>query len=412
MARICIISPGALGSNPRVVKEATLLAEHGHEVDVLSTRTLDQVDPLDEDILATAKWHSHRLDLRARLPHLVRRCIQMTNAKLHQMTGLRTFSDRSFSAFTAPLISAARGIAADLYIAHYPGALPAAVRAAKRHGALYAFDAEDFHPGDFPDEPAYVQLRRSLHAIEGRYLPGCAYMTAASPGIAEAYGVEYEIPKPTLVLNTFSKSDAPPAATAQGEAVPGPSLYWFSQTIGPDRGLECAVRAIAKARTRPHLYLRGGMAQNFEEVVRSLAAANGVKDRVRFLPTASPGNMIALAAPYDAGLVGETGWTTNRRLALTNKQFTYLLAGLPVIMSDVPAHKDFAATIPGAGYIYPVDDATALATQLDTLFSDPGALAAARSVAHRYGQERYNWEIEQEALLKIITHALEGSSAP
>src|SRR5436309_2911646 len=63
---ICIITPGALGSNPRVVKEAEVLTEAGFKVTVISTRTLDLVDLLDHDILARARWRSQRVDFRSR----------------------------------------------------------------------------------------------------------------------------------------------------------------------------------------------------------------------------------------------------------------------------------------------------------------------------------------------------------
>ena len=67
------------------------------------------------------------------------------------MTRYAGFAGRAFSPFTGPLTAAAKRVPADLYIAHYPAALPAAAIAARRHGALYAFDAEDFHLGDLPD---------------------------------------------------------------------------------------------------------------------------------------------------------------------------------------------------------------------------------------------------------------------
>ena len=107
--------------------------------------------------------------------------------RAHALTGLTLFADLGFSAFTRPLLGAALRTSADIYIAHYPAALPAAAIAARRNGAIYAYDAEDFHPGDWPNDPAYDAERRSLRRIEGRYLPFSAYVSAAAPGIAEAY---------------------------------------------------------------------------------------------------------------------------------------------------------------------------------------------------------------------------------
>jgi glycosyltransferase involved in cell wall biosynthesis len=300
-----------------------------------------------------------------------------------------------------------------LYIGHYVEGLAAAARAARVHGSLYAFDAEDFHPGDLPDEPASAFDNALLDAIERTHLPGCAYVTAAAPGIADAYAKQYSIPRPTVVLNTFSKSLAPNAASLPSVAKashPGPSIYWFSQTIGATRGLENAIRAIAESRSRPHLYLRGEPASGYQRNLESLATELGVADRLHFLPPGLPDEMVALAVPYDVGLVGEIGHTVNRRIALTNKQFTYLLAGLPVLMSDVPGHSAFAESAKGAAFLYRTEDSVSLADAMDALFTQPTVLAEARRSAYELGQIQFCWENDRTRLLNTIEHVLSAVS--
>jgi glycosyltransferase involved in cell wall biosynthesis len=413
-SRICILTPGALGSNPRVVKEAQALHDEGCDVTVISTRTLDDVDRRDETILATAEWRSRRLDFRARgWRWRLRRAAQSAEAIVFSMTRRTRSADTGLSAFTAPLIAAAREVPADLYIAHYPAALPAAAIAARFRRARYAFDAEDFHPGELPDAIGDALQRRLVRAIEARYLPGCAYVTAASPGIADAYAAAYGIARPTVVLNVFPKSQAPAAPTPAGTAEPGPSVYWFSQTIGPGRGLECAAQAIDRARARPHLYLRGSPAAGLVEHLRNIATAGGAGERLHILPPAAPFEMERLAACYDLGFVGEIGHTESRRVALTNKLFSCLLAGLPVVMSDIPAHRAFAHEAGGAVRLYVADDADSLAAAFDALLGDPAALAVARAAAFHLGQTRFNWEVEKARLLdKVATSlALETSGS-
>src|SRR5207302_1557690 len=159
-----------------------------------------------------------------------------------------------------------------------------------------------------------------------------------------------------VLLNVFPRAQAPSCAPPAGAAQPGPSVYWFSQTIGPDRGLECAVRAIARARTRPHLYLRGSPAAQFADRLREIAGEAGAAGRFHILPPEAPTAMVRLAAPYDVGLVSETGHTPNRCLTLGNKLFTYLLAGVPAVMSDTPAHRAFIEQVGGAAHLYAADD--------------------------------------------------------
>ncbi|MCU1625044.1 MAG: hypothetical protein JWL79_3889 [Frankiales bacterium] len=406
MARICIITPGSPGSGPRVVKEATSLAAHGHQVHVIYVRS-PIVDRLTADAVAGAAWTYEQVDLSDRKVRGVWRSMQLLARRVFALTGAASAQAQSLVAM--PLIARALKHKADLYIAHYVAALTAAAQAAARHRALYAFDAEDFHPGDLPDTPEHAFDNRLIRAIEAALLPGCAYVTAAAPGIAEAYQSEYGLSAPTVVLNVFARSRAAPAPTARGFAEPGPSVYWVSQTIGPDRGLECAVQAIALATTRPHLYLRGVLAEGFEETLIALAAARGVADRLHLLAPGLPSQMEGLAACYDVGLVAETGMTPNHRIALSNKQFTYFLAGLPAVLSDTPGHRSFAALAPGAARVYRTEDPGALARALDAFLGDAEGLAAARAEAFRLGQERFNWDVEQAKLLECVDSALANS---
>lgn len=313
---------------------------------------------------------------------------------------------------TPNLVAAARRVPADLYIAHYPAALPAAAIAARQCNARYAYDAEDYHLGDAAEGAGSERQRRLLRAVEGRYLPGCAYITAASPGIADAYVETYGCARPTVVLNVFPRSYAPPHSTSTGAARPGPSVYWFSQTIGTNRGLEAAVRAIGRARSRPHLYLRGSPSPGFASRLHQIAEETGAADRLHLLPPAAPSEMARLAVDYDVALSGEPGFCPNNRIALGNKIFSYLLGGVPVLMSDTPAHRAFARHADGAVRLYPVDDERALALTLDEFLLDAPALARARSVAFALGQERYNWDLEARTFLGAVKGAIGDAETP
>jgi glycosyltransferase involved in cell wall biosynthesis len=121
--------------------------------------------------------------------------------------------------------------------------------------------------------------------------------------------------------------------------------------------------------------------------------------------------MVRLAAQYDLGLVAETGFTPNRRIALTNKQFTYLLAGLPTLMSDTPGHAGLAREAEGAAFLFKGEDEHSLAAQIDALLDDPSALAAARERALELGLSVFNWDAEKARLLACVEAALPARAA-
>lgn len=413
MHRVCLLTSGHLSTNPRLVKEADALVNSGYAVSIIAADFTPWARAADRSFAGRAWKVARTLSFGPHSPRATR-VVQLARQHLARlMVGAGVRRSPIVCAAWHPigpdLVRAAIDVQADLYIAHYPAALPAAAIAAQRYRARYAFDAEDFHLGDAPVGSEYEVQQKMLRMIEGRYLPGCAYVTAASPGIADAYAEAYDLVRPTVVLNVFPRVEAASRPTPRGTATPGPSVYWFSQTIGPDRGLECAVRAIGLARSRPHLYLRGTPAAGFLACLRKIAGEAYVLGRLHVLPPAAPSEMVRLAAAYDLGHSGEPGHTANNRIALGNKLFTYLLAGIPVVMSEIPAHCDIAPTMDETTRLYPVNDPERLASVLDALLGDPAALAAARNAAWRLGQDRFNWDVEQEKLLGCVAAALETS---
>ncbi len=408
--QICLISPGHLSTNPRLVKEARALRSVGHKVHVIYGRYKPWGTANDEliaDELGTVTAVPFG-PTEAPRPIYLRQSVYRHAARISVGLGFKPQSviEAAHGPVVRDLIKAALKVRADLYIAHYVAALPAAARAATRYSAAFAFDAEDFHLGDLPDAPQHTLEKQIIRAIESHYQPGTAYMTAASPLIAEAYAETYGILMPTVILNVFPKANAPAAPTPCGSAKPEPSVYWFSQTIGPGRGLETAIEAIAKAKSAPHLYLRGIPSAGYTERLRNLAAQIGAAERLHFLDPAPPDELERLGAQFDLGYSGETGFSPNNLRALSNKLFSYLLGGVPSLATDIPAHRQIAPELGEAMQLFPVGDVAALAAAIDSFLLHPERLAAARAHAWHLGQMRFNWDVEQTRLTDIVGKAV------
>ena len=400
--RICIITPGQLGSNPRVVKEANALCGAGHAVTVVCTRVAAFVEPRDQAVIATAQFTVRRLPFDRPNAWRIARLRQMAARALCRIGFARTCADAALNAMVPGLTRAARAIAADLYIAHYPAALPAAARAAQRNGARYAFDAEDFHLGDLPDLPEHSFEKGLIKYVEGRYLPSAAFITAASPMIADAYAETYGVLPPVTVLNVFPRTNGPARPAASGAHRPNPTLYWFSQVIGPGRGLETALRAVPLARAPLHLHLRGTLAIGYEQTLRDLAATLGIADRLHLHAPIAPDALERDAVRFDLGYAGELPNSINRNMALTNKLFSYLTSGLPILASDIPAHRELVPQLGQAAELFVSGDPTSLAAAIDRCLASPEALAARRRHAWDLGQNQFAWELEADKVIQLV----------
>ena len=399
MARsVCIVSPGNLAADPRVVKEANALHEAGYAVTAVVSDYSPGLRSFDAEISNRAPWKVVRA-LRSPAERYVSAAARLL-ARLNDSIGKASSPAVAARAYGGPVGSlqrAASSVRADLYIGHYVAGLQAAGRAAQQHEARLGFDAEDFHPGEERDD-----LRTEIvRVVEAAWLPRCRHFTAAAPLIGKAYAERYGLAVPTTVLNVFPLAMAPRQAAAPRHADTPLRAYWFSQTIGLDRGLQAFLQGMAKATTRVELELRG-YTRDHGKALLAMARDLGVADRLRLLPMAAPEEMVRLASAYDVGLSLETEVSENRQLCLTNKIFTYLLAGVPVVMSDTPAQRRLAPDLGEAAALVPLSDPQAVAAAIDRLAS---GLDAAKAHATRLGRGRYNWEVEKMALVASVDAA-------
>jgi glycosyltransferase involved in cell wall biosynthesis len=415
MARICLVTTSTPSANPRLVKEADALVESGHDVHVVGAHWADWATEADATLIPSRGWTCSVVDWRRSVRPALwwsSRLRQHAARRLCEVLGPRPGLSQTALTRVAPeLASEVRQHPADLYIAHNLGALPIALDAARRVNACVGFDAEDFHSGQLlPDRDP------SLHAIteslERRSLPGCDYITAAAPLIAESYAALCGIPVPAVVLNVFPKRFRPSAPSAPtGNRI---RLYWFSQTIGPDRGLEDAVAAIGLLRDpRVELHLRGRWHEGYEARLRQLAADAGVRAEqlVAHSPAAADA-MVALASLADIGLALEPPVSRNNDILWSNKVFTYLLAGTPVVLSRTRGQSGLAAHFGDAAMAYAPGNPAELAAVLERWTRNPSLLADARRLAWRLGEERYNWEVEAPKFLSIVSEVLDRGRRP
>jgi len=413
VARICLITTGQPSTNPRLLKEADALIEAGHEVDVICAHWARWADETDRELLWSRRFtctyvggHQKQSLARygwTRLRHKAGRVLaqRLPNEKIENWALCRV---------TPELMRAALTRKADLYIAHNLGALPAAVHAARTHDAKVGFDAEDFHSGMKPIGAAASYESVLTERTERRYLVACDYVTASSPLIARAYKSKYGIAEPTTVLNVFPLAHRPREFRVARDGQPL-TLYWFSQTIGANRGLEDVVQAMGRLKDRCiQLHLRGAWQAGYQEELLAVARWVGMDlKRIQHHNPAFPGEMIALSSLYDIGLATEPGRDENNRVAMSNKLFTYLLAGNAVIATRTEGQQSFMNGIAPAGRCYEPGDVDALAEILRGWDDDRDDLENARLEAWRWGEETYNWELEKSKFLDLVERVLDSS---
>ncbi len=406
--RVCIVTTAIVSDNPRVVKEADALAAAGHLVRVVSSHPRNANDlARDARTIAGKLWVLDTVQTAPagllRRAHWVLKTIRQRVARELVRIGVDApfVVDAAIARNRHTMLRRALEQPADLVIAHHAPALPPAARAAKILGAQLGFDAEDLHAEELPDIPRNALDRRIISVTERRYLPLCERMTASSPGIAEELVRRYDVRMPEIVLNVFPSELLPPRAPA----LPGApvSLYWYSQVIGLDRGLQDVLHAMPLVGRAVELHLRGILRDDVRAELTSLAKRLGVADALYFHPVAPPPDLPSLAAEHDIGLALEQPVTMNRQLCITNKLMLYFTAGIAVVATDTPGQRAILEQARGAGTLYAPGDHVALARAIDALIASPEVLAAAQSRSRELGIGRFSWERQAERLVKYLT---------
>jgi hypothetical protein len=282
-------------------------------------------------------------------------------------------------------------------------ALAATEAAARQMHVPFAVDLEDLHSDQCIPDSADGRLANALgEAAERRVFREAAFITTASDGIADAYEEKYGT-RPVVTNNTFPLPQRQPDFSRRnGSAL---RFYWFSQSIGCDRGLEEFVQAAGLAGIGCELHLRGKPVGMYLAGLRELAARSAPNLTIVHHDPAPPDQMIELCRGFDVGLALEqVDDSRSRALCLTNKAFTYILAGLAVVFTDTPGQRQLALDLGSGALLYKPGDVRVLADGLKAWAEDETRLLVARKTAWAAACRRWHWEHPEEegALLRAV----------
>jgi glycosyltransferase involved in cell wall biosynthesis len=392
-----------------MLKAADALAGAGFDVRVVSTNHTPWAAAADRKVLATRAWGSTVVDYdrdTARMTQFAtgvrHRAARAASATVGGERVPMAVAIRAYSRIHDELVEAVAAEPADFVYGGTTGALAAVAESADRLRVPYGIDFEDLHSAqDAPDRGMNNVLAAR---IERQVIAAAAFATAGSPMIADAYEQAYGV-RPIPVHNTFSITPSESAHECEDSQL---RLYWFSQTLGAGRGLEDVIRGIGRMGRPVELHLRARPIPSYLESLLSLQSEVAPKLRIVRHDPAAPDDMVRLAQSYDAGLACDEPIGRSRQFCLANKIFTYLAAGVPVILSRTPAQAKLEFCLDGAAFGYDCGDSDGIAYVLARLASNPDLRLQARSAARTAAERRWHWEHPEDrgALLAAVAGAI------
>ena len=401
---ILILTSAHLCRNPRVVKEAATLGAAGYDVTVMSVSVQPRFERMDLELLRDLPFKRVTLDYAAgtaaaRTADFFQRGATWAARRLCAKLGFETAQTLGPA---SALLRFARTFPADLTIVHTEIPIWAAQHLI-HDGRRVAVDIEDWYSEDLLYVDRQSRPLKLLRRAEQFALQHAAYASATAQSMADTLTAAYRCKPPIVIRNSFplqsrSRVDAP-ATTGS------PSFIWFSQTIGPGRGLELFFAAWARTTQPSKVHLLGDERPGYrQKLLGRLPAAR--RGDLHFIPLVTPAELPLKLAEFDIGLALEPRWPLNRNITITNKILQYMNAGLAIIATDTAGQKEVMQAAPDCGLLITAHETGEYAQKLDALLGDHARLRAAQLAARAAAEREFCWERETPRLLGAVERAL------
>jgi glycosyltransferase involved in cell wall biosynthesis len=364
-----------VGADARVQREAGTLADAGHHVHIIGRAVSASYQPPrnvsissagrapTQDVTSRPKSAPFRVARWLLLPTHVRRRIAKWAVEATDDARTRTF---------------------DVVHAHDFSALAPGATLARERGVPLIYDAHEFWSGR-PRLSRPAPLRRRLdEQLEGRLGAQASVVLTVGPGLAELLRDRFHWTNVQVVRNTF------PMPPADEPPLPGPPTgAVYAGRIAAYRELETV---IAAAERLPSFRV------TLVGPVDAAYAADLRTGPVRVLPSAPLDEAVRLMREVGVALVTHSNRWINHRLALPNKLFLAVQAGVPVVATDVPELRR-VVTEHGLGVLYPPGDAVGLAAAVGHVIENYPTFSR-QVVAAR---PALSWDADKAALLAAYT---------
>src|SRR5260370_2617842 len=123
-----------------------------------------------------------------------------------------------------------------------------------------------------------------------------------------------------------------------------------------------------------------------------------VADGAFFHERIEPDGLIRSAAQHDVGLALMQPCCLNHQLAVPNKIFAYMMAGLAVLATDTEGHRSVANEAPEAILTYEPGNHLQLAPRINA-FSDRELLRRVTESPFPFARSCFNWDNAQRIVL-------------
>lgn len=398
--KILIATASHLSSCPRLIKEAQLLTKQGYKITVVYLESIPRISILDQSIqnnnpewdFVSIKWGNTIDNIISKLTYRIFKFFKLQSVYIQSTSRV--------------LINTILNIKADLYIAHHPSVLVAVALAANLHKAKYSYDIEDAFPyvddGRFIDNPDNTILE-----IEKKYIPGTVFTTSASPLYSDLYLKNYHLKsRPLDLLNVFD-INTNEIKYIDRKDLKKVSLYWYSQTVGLNRGLQDLFTAVNELPINSfELHIRGNCEISVRDNLMSFIKVKEHIPNVFFHDSVSIEELEERNKEHDIGFAIEVNSSLNKDMCISNKIFDYLRSGLMLVATNTRGHQFVINDLQNEAIAYAPGDTATLSKELKKLIENSERIKSAKIKSLQIAQEKYNWTKQSNEFVSKVAQVL------
>jgi len=389
---IVILTGQHVSANPRVWKEANALVKFGYAVTILTTwYSLEKLEE-DKKLLDQSVIYKPAVNLIKSLGAWGDTIFSRFVVKM--AFGVKRFLnlDSEFLLIHRPnkQFKLALTEQADLYISHQESGLVTGCKLLKQKKKV-AFDFEDWYSEDYVSKTRAVSLLKKKE--KEAFQNGC-YCSFPSESMRDAFFKAYSLAQKTAIIyNSFP--DENNSSDSEFIARRKKSLVWFSQVIGPGRGLESLILALNHIDEKIELHLLGQINTKYKESLISFLH----KRHELFFYEPIPHNEInKFLSSFQIGLAIENKFPESRNVTVTNKILQYIQAGNFVFATATKGQSEIARALPQNVYLESGEDVESWAQGIRHLLN----LANADSKVPNNALNYFSWALQEKKLTQLI----------
>jgi glycosyltransferase involved in cell wall biosynthesis len=294
---------------------------------------------------------------------------------------------------------------ANAYHAHNIHVGPAAWLSSRLRSAELVYDAHELY-GESTTDSRLSRLSALLGGLMERFMVRRSdHVITTNPSRAEHLTKGHGRPSIVVLANVPERRDQVEPLDP-GYPSDKPVVLYQGGIYARTRAFRQTIAALKFLDDAEFVILGFGREDDLA-LIRQWAADEGVEERVHLLPPRPFDELVRTAAAASVGIVPILTFGSETRTGDTNKLFEYLMAGLPVVASDIPEiRRVIAVGNPPPGELFDPESPESIADAITRVLHDPDTYSLRRRAAREAALSQHNWNAQEGRLLDVYASLL------